>query len=104
ATLHAVSRSHREATGDRVHWIRAELSDWSDVSQLVGEIEPEIIFHFGGFVTANPSISAVRPTFDTLLASTINLLTAATEKGCRRIVLPGSMMEPPLGTVDVTPM
>jgi nucleoside-diphosphate-sugar epimerase len=45
----------------------------------------------------------VVPTFHSLLASTINLLVAATEAGCQRIVLTGSLTEPLSGDRPAIP-
>jgi len=104
AEVHAVSRSKRDSESHGIQWHRADLSDSRATAHLVESMKPDVVFHFGGFVSANPDISTVRPTFESLLASTVNLLTAATEIGCRRFVLPGSMMEPQSGAVDVAPM
>lgn len=105
AEILAVSRTARVSTTKGVRWLRAELSDWDQASSLITQTKPDFIFHFGGFVSASPALGTMRPTFESLLASTIHLLTVATELGCcRRIVLPGSMMEPPPGVTDVVPM
>jgi nucleoside-diphosphate-sugar epimerase len=46
----------------------------------------------------------VKPTFDSLLGSTVNILTAAAEVGCcQRIVVPGSLTEPAPDQADVPP-
>lgn len=104
AELYALSRSRRDSPGNHLRWLSADLGDWRATSELLATIRPDFIFHFGGFVSATPDIGAVRPTFESLLGSTVNLLTAATELGCRRIIVPGSMMEPPAAAADVTPM
>ena len=56
--------------------------------------EPEVIYHLAGSVGASPDRQLVLPTFHSLLLSTINLLSVATELGCRRIILAGSLTEP----------
>jgi UDP-glucose 4-epimerase len=104
AELYALSRSRRDASGHQLRWLSADLADWRATSELLATVKPDLVFHFGGFVSATPDLGAVRPTFDSLLASTVNLLTAATELGCRRVIIPGSMMEPPGAAVDVAPM
>lgn len=104
AELYALSRSRREPSEGQLRWLSADLADSRATSELVAAVRPDVIFHFGGYVTATPDMSAVRPTFESLLASTVNLLTAATESGCRRVILPGSMMEPPIAAQQVTPM
>lgn len=104
AELYGLSRSRRDASEGQLRWVSVDLCDSRATSELLATIRPDVIFHFGGFVTATPDMSAVRPTFESLLASTVNLLAAATECGCRRVILPGSMTEPPIAAGQVTPM
>ena len=81
----------------------ADLVDTDAARQLVSQTRPDLIFHFSGHVTATPELAAVRPTFETLLHSAVSVLIAATEAGCQRIVLPGSLVEPEPGQTDVAP-
>ena len=104
AELYALSRSRRDSNEGSLRWLSADLGDSRATLELLTTVRPDVIFHFGGFVTATPDMSAVRPTFESLLASTVNLLAAATERGCPRVILPGSMMEPPVASGQVTPM
>ena len=60
-------------------------------------------FSSGGSVGASPGIELVLPTFHSLLTSTVNVLIAATELGCGRVVLPASLTEPTLGQGDSIP-
>jgi UDP-glucose 4-epimerase len=92
-SVHSVSR--RAQLGDSVvrHW-RVDLSDYSAVQKCVQAIRPDYIFHLASHVMGAPDIKHVLPTFHGNLHSTVNLLTAATEIGCRRLVLAGSFMEP----------
>ena len=104
AEVYALSRFGRESSGDQLRWLSSDLGDSHATSNLLATTRPDLIYHLGGFVSATPEMAAVRPTFESLLTSTVNLLTAATEHGCRRIVLAGSMMEPKAASADVTPM
>src|SRR5918996_787629 len=83
AELFAVSRSRRESSEKQVQWLSAPLGDWRGTTELLAATRPDLVFHFGGFVSATPDIGAVRPTFESLLTSTVSLLTAVTEIGCR---------------------
>jgi nucleoside-diphosphate-sugar epimerase len=56
-----------------------------------------------GSVGAGPAAKLVLPTYHSLLTSSVNLLIAAQEAGCRRIILAGSFTEPLPGTVNPTP-
>jgi nucleoside-diphosphate-sugar epimerase len=71
-----------------------DLQDSTALSQLVRKIEPNIVFHFGGEVTAAPNPELISPTFQTHLASTVTLLQTVAELGCQRLVLTGSLTEP----------
>jgi nucleoside-diphosphate-sugar epimerase len=64
------------------------------IARLVGKVSPDTIFHAAGFTSAARDLSAVVPSFQANLVSTVNLLTAASEAGCQRIVLSGSLEEP----------
>jgi nucleoside-diphosphate-sugar epimerase len=64
------------------------------VRHLLATIKPEVIFHLAGQSTAAPNLELILPTFRSLLVSTVNLITIATEVGCNRIVLIGSLSEP----------
>jgi nucleoside-diphosphate-sugar epimerase len=58
------------------------------------EAKPDVIFHLGSYVAGSRNLEFVLPTFHSNLASTVNLLTAAAQAGCHRIILAGSMEEP----------
>jgi nucleoside-diphosphate-sugar epimerase len=61
---------------------------------LLSDVRPDVIFHIAGFTSAARDLSAVIPSFQVNLVSTVHLLTAAAGTGCRRIVLAGSFEEP----------
>jgi nucleoside-diphosphate-sugar epimerase len=94
AEIHAISRSQRSVQSDRLRWWKGDLADITSVRTLVHQIRPDVIFHCSGLVTAARDLELVLPTFHSLLLSTVNILTAAAETGCRRIVLIGSFNEP----------
>ena len=61
---------------------------------LIHSLKPDVIFHLAGLTSASPGLEMVLPTMQSLLVSTVNVLTAASESGCRRLVLAASMREP----------
>lgn len=71
-----------------------DLADTGFARRLVEEARPDVLFHLASRVTGSREPEAVLPTFQANLASTVNLLLAAREAGCRRLVLAGSMEEP----------
>jgi UDP-glucose 4-epimerase len=92
--LHAVSRTQRSDPKEGIHWWQVNLEDLEAVRTIFFKIKPDIIFHCSGLVSANQTTDLVLPTFHSLLTSTVNLLTVATEAGCTRIILVGSLNEP----------
>ena len=101
--VHAISRTKRSSDVRCLHWWQADLGDIATVQNLLNTIKPDVIFHLSGQVTAAPNLELVLPTLHSLFVSTVNLLTAATEMGCRRIVLTGSLTEPEPGHTDAAP-
>jgi UDP-glucose 4-epimerase len=93
ARVHAVSRLHR-SDSEHLRWWQADCRDSSAIGQLFRAIRPQIVFHLASYVVGTRGLDVVLPTFNDNLASTVHLLTAAAEVGCRRIVLAGSSEEP----------
>ncbi|MGH0036615.1 MAG: NAD-dependent epimerase/dehydratase family protein [Myxococcota bacterium] len=91
ADVHATSRSAR--TGPPTWW-QPDLEDIEGVRALFSSIRPEVVYHFAGHVTAAPDRDLVLPLYHSLLTSTVNVMLAACEIGCRRVVLAGSLTEP----------
>jgi nucleoside-diphosphate-sugar epimerase len=93
AGVHAVSRQPRE-TDATITWHQGDLSDTAAVQDLFGSIRPDIVFHLASEVKGGRDLKLVMPTFNSNLLSTVNLLVAAAETGCKRIVMAGSLEEP----------
>jgi UDP-glucose 4-epimerase len=102
AVVHAVSRGEAPPHGDASRWWQAELESDHEARELLRAVKPEIVFHLGGLTHAAPDLALVLPTFRSLLTSTVGLLIAVTEHGCRRLVLVGSVEEP-AGAWDTAP-
>ncbi|HEX5068035.1 MAG TPA: NAD-dependent epimerase/dehydratase family protein [Myxococcota bacterium] len=94
AEVHATSRSAREGGEARLRWHRGDLAHEGEARALLRELRPDFVFHLAGQVSAAPSAELVLPAFQSLLGSTVNLLSAAAEVGCRRLVVTGSLTEP----------
>lgn len=104
AEVHGVSRFPVTAGGDRIHWWQGDLLDLKNLRGLLRQVRPDFVFHLSGHVSAAPQEQNVFPTFHGLLTSTVNLLTLlSSEFGCTRIILTGSLLEPPPGSVDTPP-
>ena len=101
AEVHAVARAPRTGdAGGGLHWWQCDAVDGAAVRDLIARVKPDVVFHFGGMVTAAPDIRLVMPTYHSLLTSTVNILTAVTDAGSGRVVLSASLEEPAGGTAD----
>jgi nucleoside-diphosphate-sugar epimerase len=99
AEIHAVSRSRHEEGQDGLRWWQVAMEDGAAVERMVQETKPEQIFHLSGLSSGAPGLDLVQPTFQSQLASTVNVLTAAARFGCQRVILIGSLEEP-AGTAE----
>jgi UDP-glucose 4-epimerase len=91
------------ATLEGVTSVTADLGDEAAVTRCLGDVRADLVFHLAGVTSATRTLDAVVPTFNANLTSTVNLLTAATRIGCRRIVLAGSLEEPDGPSADDVP-
>lgn len=73
------------------------------ITEVISDLRPDMVYHLAAQVTGTRDRSAVLPTFQANLASTVALLDAVTQFGCRRVILPGSMDEPVDGLEVVPP-
>ena len=95
--VHGVSRTERAATDYCTQWWPCRLDDIEAVRALFKASKPDFVFHLASHVAGSRSVELVLPTFTANLTSTVNLLTTATELGCQRILLTGSLEEPEPG-------
>jgi nucleoside-diphosphate-sugar epimerase len=87
-------RRTKSASADEVESVVSDLLDPDQLKQSLERVRPDLVFHLAGVTTATRDRAAMLPTFYANVASTVNLLTALTEVGCRRVVLAGSLEEP----------
>jgi UDP-glucose 4-epimerase len=103
ATLHAVSRQLHHSNKEHLRWWQTDLSDATAVRGMFKTVKPQFVFHLASYVSGARDLKVVLPTFCDNLASTVHLLTAAAEVGCRRIVLASSSEEPLVFNDDTFP-
>lgn len=101
--VHATSRTQRPNVKGGPLWWQTDLEDLGAVRSLLANVKPDIIFHMSGLASAIQTVEFVLPTFHSLLTSTVNLLTVATEVGCQRVVLAGSLNEPQSEDPEMVP-
>src|SRR5207248_4396740 len=93
AELYAVSREPR-ADEVGLRWSQGDLADAPFVRKTVAAIRPDVVYHLASHVAGARDVGLVIPMLQSNLVSTVNLLTAAAERGCPRLVLAGSFEEP----------
>ncbi|MBS0169873.1 MAG: NAD-dependent epimerase/dehydratase family protein [Nitrospira sp.] len=103
AEVHVTSRQAQPLGTSAVRWWSTSLSSPEDVQSLFKSVQPTVVYHLAGAVGAKPDMNLVLPTFGSLLASTVYVLMAAVEAGCRRIILSGSLTEPCPTVLSPTP-
>jgi len=95
ARVHGVSRRPVGADASGVQWIQADLAGPDAACRLLRTLRPAVVFHLAGRVVGDSGLANVEPTLTGNLAATVHLLLAAVEHGQPRLVLAGSMHEPP---------
>jgi UDP-glucose 4-epimerase len=101
ADVHTVSRRVQAAPAIAATSWQVDLADAGATDDLVRAVRPDVVLHLAGEASGSREVKAVPRTFAGNLASTVNLLTAATEVGRPRIVLAGSMEEPRAGEAQM---
>lgn len=92
--VHALYRRTSPPLQSNAAWHQCDAEDAVAVERVFAEVRPLYVFHLASYVSGTRERSAVVPMLRSNLLSAVNLLSAATEFGCRRIVLTGSMEEP----------
>ncbi len=94
AEVHAIYRQSKPSKEDSVKWWQCDMTDITALRRIVSVVKPNFVFHLASHVAGSRSIELILPTLNNNLVSTVNLLTVATEIGCERVILTGSMEEP----------
>jgi nucleoside-diphosphate-sugar epimerase len=91
--LHVTSRRDRPCLAKETWW-QADMAELADARRVFSAVKPDIVVHLAGSTGARADRDLVLPTFRSLATSTANLLVLASEHGCRRVILVGSLNEP----------
>jgi UDP-glucose 4-epimerase len=81
---------------------KVDMSDRAELRRIFKAAKPHIVFHLAGHVQGSRNLNQVWPTLSGNLVTTVNLLTMATEVGCERVVLTGTLDEPGPGESDAS--
>lgn len=103
AEVHGISRSRQVDHSICSHWWQGDLINIETARNFLDKIRPNIIYHLASSVVGIRDLELVLPTFHNNLGTTVNLLTAAAERGCERFVLAGSLEEPEQGETLTIP-
>jgi nucleoside-diphosphate-sugar epimerase len=104
ADVHALSREDRTSPRrSQPRWWRCDVRDLDALRRVVADTRPAAIFHLAGLATGSRALELVLPVLHTNLLGAVHVLQAATESGCGRVVLAGSLEEPGGGPAEATP-
>jgi UDP-glucose 4-epimerase len=103
AEVHGISRTSQNLQGMSIKWWQADLTDAATTKRIMNEVRPDVIFHLAAYAWGGRELDLVLPTFNGCMTTTVNVLLAATEVGCHRIVIPGSLEEPFPGEGNAVP-
>lgn len=97
ATVHAVSRNPDGVGVKGVHKNRVDLSDYRSTEALLAQVRPDVVLHLASRVAGARDRDLVLPMLRANLEAAVNVMLGASDVGCRRVVLAGSMEEPDPG-------
>ena len=105
ARVYATTRAPRTTRVARsdVRWVPLDLTDDAALLDVVRTVQPDVVVHLGGRVSGAVDPHLVLPTFGTLLASSVALLSAVQDGDVGRLVLVGSTDEPCAGGTPASP-
>jgi len=105
AQVHGIARSTLTFEHRHLHSWSVDLGDYAKVESTIRSIRPDYVFHLASHVMGAPDLKHVLPAFHANLATTVNLLTACAETGhgTGRVVVTGSLVEPPAGELETIP-
>ena len=98
AEVYGVARSPQPRISAYV--LIGDLTDPDFVHSTFREAKPEIVIHLAGQTNASTDKTLILPTFRGNLETTVNVLTAAADMKCQKIILTGSLEEPEVGLRD----
>ncbi len=96
ARVFAVSRrepASSSATGN-VLWLQADMSDANATRSVYETARPDFIFHMAGAASGSRNLEQVLPMLNSNLVTTVNMMTVAAERGCKRLIIAGSLEDP----------
>ena len=84
-------------------WSRGDMSDLGFVREVVSAMRPDVIYHLTSESVGASDMAQVLPAIRNDLLPAVNVLIAATESGCGRVVMTASLEEPQRGGDGAVP-
>lgn len=103
ARIYGISTRKQKKSDIIDKWLVGDLADFNFTKSVYEQSRPDIVFHLAAFASGQRDLEAVRLTYDNNLTSTVNVLTASTEIGNKRLILAGSMEEPEISDDEMIP-
>jgi nucleoside-diphosphate-sugar epimerase len=100
AIVHAASRTPHGVGVDGVRREPVDVSDHRAAEALVRRVQPDVVLHLASRVAGARDRDLVLPMLQANLVGAVNVMLAAGDVGCRRVVLAGSLEEPDPGDPD----
>jgi nucleoside-diphosphate-sugar epimerase len=101
ARVHGTGRRKPSGLEAGIEYEPIDLAAPGAAAELMRAVRPDFVFHLASHVQGSPDFEHVLPTFRSNLQTTVNLLAAATEVGCERMIVTGSLVEPEAATERV---
>jgi len=95
AVVHGLSRRPAPAGDACDRWWTADLVDGDATRRVLDAARPDLVFHLASQVAGAREVEHVLPMLHANLVGTVNLLAAAAQPRGPRVLLAGSMEEPP---------
>lgn len=105
AEVHGFARSETSFHHQRYRNVTLDLTEYDAVKRAFGALKPDFVFHLASHVMGAPDFQHVIPAFRANLTACVHVLSACAENDVAkgRIVLSGSLVEPPPERMETVP-
>lgn len=83
-----------------VRWEHVDLADAASASAVLQRVQPDVVLHLASEVSGARSPHVILPMLHANLVAAVNIMLAAHDARCGRVVLAGSMEEPDFGDAE----
>jgi len=93
ANVHVISRSLPSDNGN-VRWWTGNVAEFPCVRDLMFQVKPDVVYQLASASMGGQDPELVLATFENDLRTTVNVLLAARDSGCGRVIITRSLDEP----------